>query len=79
MREGLMITLGGALSGLLLGLLLCWIQIKFKLVPFSEGFIVDAYPVKIVPLDILLVFTTVMVIGFFAAWYPVRIFTKKFQ
>ena len=64
MREGLMITLGGALSGLLLGLLLCWIQIKFKLVPFSEGFIVDAYPVKIVPLDILLVFTTVMVIGF---------------
>ena len=79
MREGLMITLGGALSGLLLGLLLCWIQIKFKLVPFSEGFIVDAYPVKIVPLDILLVFTTVMVIGFFAAWYPVRIFTKKFH
>ena len=77
MREGLMITITGAVSGLLLGLLLCWIQMKFKLVPFSEGFIVDSYPVKIVPMDLILVFATVMLIGFFAAWYPVRIFTKK--
>jgi len=79
MREGLMITLTGAVSGLLLGLLLCWIQIKFKLIPFSEGFIVDAYPVKIMLTDFFLVFATVMAIGFFAAWYPVRIFTKKFN
>ncbi|MEK6615856.1 MAG: FtsX-like permease family protein [Bacteroidota bacterium] len=77
MREGLMITITGAVSGLLLGLLLCWIQLKFKLVPFSEGFVVDAYPVKVMPMDLALVFTTVMLIGFFAAWYPVRIFTKK--
>ncbi|MBI4930158.1 MAG: ABC transporter permease [Bacteroidetes bacterium] len=79
MREGLMITITGAVSGLLLGLLLCWIQIKFKPVPFSEGFVVDAYPIKIIPMDLALVFTTVMLIGFFAAWYPVRIFTKKFN
>ncbi len=79
MREGLMITITGAVSGLLLGLLLCWIQLTFKLVPFSEGFIVDAYPVKIIPMDLVLVFATVMLIGFFAAWYPVRIFTRKFR
>ena len=79
MREGLMITLTGAVSGLLLGLLICWIQITYKPVPFSEGFVVDAYPVKIIPMDLLLVFSTVMLIGFFAAWYPVRIFTRKFQ
>ena len=79
MREGLMITITGAISGLLLGLLLCWIQMKFKLVPFSEGFIVDSYPVKIIPMDLVLVFACVMLIGFFAAWYPVRIFTKKFN
>ena len=79
MREGLMITLTGAVSGLLLGLLLCWIQMRFKLVPFSEGFVVDSYPVKIIPMDLALVFGTVMLIGFFAAWYPVRIFTRKFQ
>ena len=77
MREGLMITLTGTVAGLVLGLLLCWIQIKFKPVPFSEGFVVDAYPVKIMLTDLVLVFSTVMLIGFFAAWYPVRLFTKK--
>ena len=78
MQEGLMITLTGVFSGLVLGLLFCWIQIRFKLVPFSEGFIVDSYPIKIVPLDLALVLGTVLLIGFFAAWYPVRIFTRKF-
>lgn len=77
MREGLMITLSGVFFGLLLGLLLCWIQIQFKLVPFSEGFIVDSYPIKVMLSDLLMVVATVMLIGFFAAWYPVRLFTKK--
>jgi len=79
MREGLMITLTGAFSGLLLGLLVCWIQMKFKLVPFSEGFVVDSYPIKIIPMDLAMVFVTVLLIGFFAAWYPVRIFTRRFS
>ncbi len=79
MREGLMITLTGAFSGLLLGLLVCWIQLKFKLVPFSEGFVVDSYPIKIIPMDLAMVFSTVLLIGFFAAWYPVRIFTRRFS
>ena len=79
MREGLMITLTGAFSGLLLGLLICWIQLKFKLVPFSEGFVVDSYPIKIIPMDLAMVFATVLLIGFFAAWYPVRIFTRRFS
>jgi lipoprotein-releasing system permease protein len=79
MREGLMITLTGALSGLVFGLFLCWVQIKFKPVPFSEGFIVDAYPIKVIPADIALVLGTVLLIGFFAAWYPVKVFTRKFN
>lgn len=79
MKEGLMITLLGSTSGLLIGLGICWIQMEFKLVPFSEGFIVDSYPVKINPLDIALIFCTVQTIGYFAVWYPVRIFTRKFS
>ncbi len=79
MREGLMITLTGVFSGLGLGLLLCWIQMTFKLIPFSEGFIVDSYPIKILPVDLLMVFGTVLFIGFFASWYPVRVFTRKFN
>lgn len=78
MVEGLLITVTGITGGLLLGLLVCWLQIEFKLVPFSEGFVVDAYPVKIMPLDLTLVFCTVLLIGFFAAWYPIKVFIKKF-
>ncbi len=77
MKEGLMITVAGATSGLILGLLICWIQLTFKLVPFSSGFIVDSYPVKIIPLDLFYILITVLFIGFFAAWYPVRLFTRK--
>lgn len=77
MREGLLITVTGAASGLLLGLLLCLLQKEFRFVPFSEGFIVDAYPVKIIATDLLLAVITVMLIGFFATWYPVKIFTQK--
>jgi ABC-type lipoprotein release transport system permease subunit len=78
MYEGLLITCIGAVSGLILGLFICWLQMKFKLVPFSKGFVVDAYPVKVMHLDALLVFCTVMLIGFLAARYPVRIFTRSF-
>lgn len=78
MREGLIITITGAVSGLLLGLFVCWMQMEFKLVPFSEGFVVSHYPVKIEPIDLVFIFGTVMLIGLFAAWYPVRIFTKRF-
>ena len=78
MKEGFFITFIGAVSGIALGLFVCWLQLQFKLIPFSEGFVVDSYPVKIVVADILFIFVTVMCIGFAAAWYPVRLFTKKY-
>jgi lipoprotein-releasing system permease protein len=75
--EGMLITLIGALSGLALGLLICWIQIKFSLVKLTEGYVVDAYPVQVQVPDIFLILGAVLLIGLFAAWYPVRVFTKK--
>ncbi|HSH65434.1 MAG TPA: FtsX-like permease family protein, partial [Bacteroidia bacterium] len=75
--EGLLITIIGAMSGLILGLLICWIQITFSVVKFGEGYVVDAYPMKIQSTDILIISMVVMLIGLFAAWYPVKIFTKK--
>lgn len=74
--EGMLITIIGAASGLLLGLLICWLQITFHVVKFSEGYVVDAYPMKIQSNDILIISGAVMLIGLFAAWYPVRVFTK---
>jgi lipoprotein-releasing system permease protein len=75
--EGLLITFIGAVSGLILGFFVCWLQIRFSLVKLSEGYVIDAYPIAFKAIDILLVFVVVMLIGLFAAWYPVRLFTRK--
>lgn len=77
-KEGMMITLVGALSGLLLGTILCVLQQQFKLIKFEEGFIVDAYPVAMKLKDYLITFVVVLSIGFIAAWYPIRLFTKRY-
>lgn len=75
--EGMLITLIGALFGLMLGLITCWLQIKFKLVRFNEGYVVDSYPIKIQLTDLGMILLVVMLIGLFAAWYPVRVFTRR--
>jgi len=77
MMEGFLITVIGAVIGLVLGSTLCWLQIKFGFIQFDEGYVVEAYPVKIMWQDFVAIIAVVMLIGFFAAWYPVRIFTNK--
>jgi lipoprotein-releasing system permease protein len=66
--------------GLVLGLAVCWLQIKYGFVKLqgSGSFIIDAYPVSIRVPDIIFVFITVLVIGYLAAWYPVRFIIKKY-
>ena len=78
--EGRMISAIGAVIGILLGLLLCWLQQQFGLVALgssSGSFVVSAYPVSVHPEDIVLIFVTVLVVGFLAVWYPVRYFAKR--
>jgi len=72
--EGLLISLSGAFSGLLLGLLVCFLQQKFGLVKLQGGgsFIISAYPVKMIATDFLYVFITIGIIGTAAAWLPVK-------
>lgn len=79
LMEGILITLIGALLGIIMGVLVCWLQIHFGLKRFGEGFIVDAFPIKMQVNDFIIVFVVVMLIGLFAAWYPVRIFTRKYM
>ena len=78
--EGRMISVIGALIGILLGLLLCWLQQTFGFVSLGQrsgDFVVNAYPVSVHYLDILLIFITVIVVGWMAVWYPVRYFSKR--
>ena len=78
--EGRLISFLGAMAGLLLGLLLCWLQQQFGLVALGQSsgtFVVDAYPVSVPPEDVVAVFVTVVVVGFLAVWYPVRYFSRR--
>ncbi len=78
--EGRMISAIGAILGILVGLLLCWFQQVYGLVSLgrsSGSFIVDAYPVSVHPEDIIIIFITVLAVGFASVWYPVRYFAKR--
>ena len=78
--EGRMISAIGAVIGILIGLLLCWLQQQYGFVRLgsSEGsFVVDAYPVSVHPQDVIIIFLTVLAVGFLSVWYPVRYFAKR--
>ena len=78
--EGRLISAIGAIIGILLGLALCWGQQTYgwvKLGSSSASFVINAYPVSVHPEDVILIFITVLVVGFLAVWYPVRYFAKR--
>lgn len=73
--EGRIISAIGAVVGILLGLLLCWLQQEFGLVHMGDSagsFVVNAYPVSVHYGDVAIVFVTVLLIGWGAAWIPTR-------
>ena len=76
----IIIALLGAVAGIALGLLLCWLQQATGFISMGGGqggYIVDAYPVSVHATDVLLVLVTVVVVGFVAVWYPVRYLSRK--
>ena len=81
--EGRMISLIGAVVGWCdTGLILCFIQQEFGLLSLGGGnsggnFVVDAYPVSVHVWDIVIVFATVLVVGFLSVWYPVRYLSRR--
>ena len=77
--EGWLISIIGAFAGTFLGLLICWLQISFEIVPLASNgsFLITAYPVRVVFTDILYILLVVLLIGFLASWYPVKYISKK--
>jgi lipoprotein-releasing system permease protein len=77
--EGWMISIFGAVFGVILGFVICWIQQRYGVVKLnSESLLMDAYPVVMKIRDFVVVPATVLIIGYWAAWYPVRYLTKKY-
>jgi lipoprotein-releasing system permease protein len=79
--EGTMISIGGAMLGLLLGGAVSLLQQEFGIISLGGGggaFVVEAYPVQIKWVDFLLVFATVIFLGLLAAWYPVKQISARY-
>lgn len=76
--NGWMSSVLGALLGLLLGGFFIFLQIQYSLISFGQGFDIQSYPIAIVPLDFVRVFTLVLIIGFVTSLLPVRQFTKNY-
>lgn len=77
--EGWLISIVGAITGIILGFIICWVQQTFGIVKLhSETLIMDSYPVVMKLKDFIIVPATVLLIGYWAAWYPVRFLTRKY-
>ncbi len=78
--EGRFIAVIGAVIGIALGLLLCWLQQRYGLVALGESsgsFVVNAYPVSVHYTDVVVIFFTVIAVGWLAVWYPVRYLSRR--
>ncbi len=82
LSEGWMITIIGVVSGIFLGFVFCLLQIHFGVIKLegyqNDAFIIQAYPVSMHISDFILVFLTVVIIGYIAARYPVRFIVRKY-
>lgn len=75
LTESWLISIIGAGSGLLSGIILCQLQQHFGFIQLGENaadFIIDAYPVKLIWSDVLIVLALVSILGYLIAWYPVK-------
>jgi lipoprotein-releasing system permease protein len=73
LSEGFLLAVIGGIGGILLAIMIGWLQVKYKLVPLQGGsFLIDYYPVKFVATDFLLVAMTILVVSLLASWIPSR-------
>jgi lipoprotein-releasing system permease protein len=69
--EGFLLSGIGVSSGMILALLLCYLQVKYKFIKLSgSSFLIDYYPVKVLPFDLIVIMATVCLITFIASWIP---------
>lgn len=79
LNEGLVLAGVGGGSGILIAFFICIAQLKFKLIKLEGGtFLIDYYPVKMLPADFLLVAATIFLVAVLAAWIPSRKAAQQF-
>lgn len=74
--EGWFISIIGIIVGTILGLIICFIQMKYGIVTMPGNFIIDSYPVVVKFVDVTLTVCGVAAIGYLAAKLPLLILKK---
>lgn len=74
---GIMLSGFGAIIGIILGTIICLLQIQFGFISMGGGFVIDAYPVHLHYLDYIIVIGTAMIIGLLASYFPARSAAKQ--
>ena len=73
LSEGLLLAFTGAGTGIVLALIICFLQVKFEIIKLvGNSFLIDYFPVKLVLTDFLLVTFTALIIAFAASWFPAK-------
>lgn len=73
LSEGILLAVIGATTGIVLALLIAFLQIKYHLIKLvGNSFLIDYFPVKLVITDFILVAFTALFIAFVAAWFPAK-------
>lgn len=75
MVQGGFISLWGGLAGLLIGLLICFLQMKFHIVGLgdgSAGYLINYYPVQLEWMDFVMVLFTILIISIITSYIPIR-------
>jgi lipoprotein-releasing system permease protein len=73
LSEGLLLSLLGAGGGIVLSVMLFYIQVTYKIVPLQGAtFLIDYYPIQLRWEDFALVTGIVIAIAVIASWAPSR-------
>lgn len=74
--EGMLINFLGAAIGMIIGTIICVVQMYIGLLRLDGG-VVEFYPVKLLFSDFIFISLIVILIGSIASWVPVRVLTRK--
>lgn len=71
--QGILVGSSGVISGLLIGILTCYLQIKLKFYPLDPTkYIIDALPVQVNFSDIFLIAAATLILAVLASIYPAK-------
>ncbi len=74
--QGWLISFFGAVVGVVIGLILCFIQQQYGIIPMPGNYIVDSYPVDIHFADVVITLSGVLLIGYLISILPVRLLKR---